>query len=310
MEEQGFCRADYTVHEVCRPGSPPPDSWSPDSYGAQQARDAFNISGKSVCVAVIDTGVFVHPDIPNVVPVDYTGDGPVDSDGHGTHCCGIVGKCAPGAKIISMRVFGKNNCAAHQNIVKALKSIIKGKHGKVDIVNMSLGAGEPSEVMRELLLRLAAKGIIIVCAAGNESDHSSADAPRFGTISWPAHFNSTIAVGSINKAMKRSAFSSSGPKITVMAPGERIVSTWLDGKHAVLSGTSMASPYVAGCLALLLEHANNLGLPKPDSSKLLWCFSVSSGDMEEKGFDFFTGYGYIQPAALINRYTKFCQGGC
>lgn len=288
---------------------PSHEEWHVIKFGADSARKQYGVDGTGVRVAVLDTGVHAsHPYLEGKVSAhDCTGDGAKDEDGHGSHCCGITHAVAPGAEIISIRVFDRKNIGVHRNIMKALREILDGKYGKIDVINMSLGGGAPSQDMRMALLDLNARGVLVVCAAGNEADHARDDAPRFGTVNWPAHFNSTVAVGSVNMYRIRSQYSSSGPKITVMAPGERVISSWKDDSMAILSGTSMASPYVAGCFALLVHHCSENKLPPPTLSRLLWALASSSTDLEVPGFDFFTGYGCINPGGLIHRYTELCS---
>lgn len=281
-------------------------SWHTRLFGIDKVCSAHDVDGRGVRVAVIDTGVYAkHPGLNGKVTAhDCTGHGPHDQDGHGSHCCGIVHSVAPEAEIHSFRVFDPTNTAVHRNIMRALKEISSEKHGKFDVVSMSLGGGDPSQVMRMALLELNAKGIFICCAAGNESDHTKEDAPRFGTVNWPAHFNSTLAIGSVDKFKRRSSYSSSGPKITVMAPGEDVWSCWKDNSMACLSGTSMATPFVAGTLALLLHACLKNRVAKPNLSQLLLCIATSSSEMEESGFDFFTGYGCINPLGMIDNYIE------
>lgn len=280
------------------------EDWHIRLFGVDRVRKAYGVDGTGVRVAVIDTGAYVkHPGLHGkVVAHDCTGHGPSDEDGHGSHCCGVVHSVAPGADIHSFRVFGPDNTAVHRNIMRALREVASGKHGGFDVVSMSLGGGEPSHAMRMALLELNARGVFVCCAAGNDSDHAQGDAPRFGTVNWPAHFNSTLAVGSVDSSKKRSAYSSSGPKITLMAPGENVWSTWKDDSMACLSGTSMATPFVAGTIALLLHLCDKADLPKPNLSQLLLCIAASSCDMEEPGFNFFTGYGCIDPGGMFKKY--------
>lgn len=303
-----FGIADHDVVSIMPLASrSPDDAWHLNEFGVKEARSAHNVSGSGVRVAVIDTGVDGdHPYFGRkVVGHDYTGLGPEDHDGHGTHCCGIVHGVAPGAEIHSFRVFDPTNTAVLRNINMALRDILSGEHGRFDVVSMSLGGGEPSHEMRMLLLELAASGVVIFCAAGNESSHDRPDAPRFGTVNWPAQFACTVAVGSVDRGGRRSGFSSSGPKIGVMAPGGNVWSSWKEGQMACLSGTSMACPFVAGVTALLFEACRARRIPPPGLPQILLCIAKSSCDMESPGFDFFTGDGCINPRGMIDRYLEF-----
>lgn len=305
-----FCMVQHDVGQVVELGGAEPLGGAPDIdwhtrlFGVAEARATHGVDGTGVRVAVIDTGVnHSHPGLAGSVTAhDCTGFGPGDENGHGSHCCGVVHSVAPGAEIHSFRVFEPKNTAVIRNIMEALRRIASGELGKFDIVSMSLGGGAPSHEMRMALLELTAKGVIVCCAAGNEGDHEREGAPRFGTVNYPAHFSSTIAVGSLDKQRRRSQFSSSGPKITVMAPGENVWSCWKDNGLACLSGTSMATPFVAGTLALLFHACLKNKISKPTLSQLIFSMARSSADMEEPGFDFFTGYGCINPPGMIQRY--------
>lgn len=275
-------------------------SWHLHEFGIQQLRDKFGVSGKGAKIAVIDTGVDAsHPQFQGrVVAHDCTGEGAGDVDGHGTHCCGISMAVAPGAEIHSFKVFDVSGRAVHRNIMTALAKVnAMGFH----VVNMSLGSGQPSQAMMMALLELNACGTLICCAAGNEGGHDNPDAPRFGTISFPAGFNSTLAVGSVDKKRVRSPFSSSGPKISIMAPGQGVWSSWTGGGMACLSGTSMASPFMAGVLALLHEACSKRALKPLNLSEVLYAAALSCNEMEAPGFDFFTGYGCIYPQGFVER---------
>lgn len=306
-----FCMVDHDIVELGGPkqGGAPDIDWHARLFGVYEARAAHGVDGTGVRVAVIDTGVnHSHPGLAGRVTAhDCTGFGPGDENGHGSHCCGVVHCVAPGAEIHSFRVFEPKNTAVLRNIMDALRRISSGELGRFDIVSMSLGGGSPSHDMRMALLELTAKGVVVCCAAGNEGDHDKEGAPRFGTVNYPAHFCSTVAVGSIDRNRRRSQFSSSGPKITVMAPGENVWSCWKDDGLACLSGTSMATPFVAGTLALLIQACKKNKLPSPTLSQIIYCMAKSSADMEDPGFDFFTGYGCINPPGIIQRYIDLCR---
>ena len=297
-----------------RAAAPPPRDlrWHLELCGVDRARATWGLTGAGARVAVIDTGVnAAHPRLGGrAVAHDYTvtRDGPADADGHGSHCCGIVHDVAPGAEVHSFRVFDDELRADRRSLVNALAAIRDGTHGRFDVVNMSLGSGQPDQAMRILLLEICASGTLVCCAAGNSEAHDRDDAPRFGTVDWPAHYNSTIAVGSVDRRRRRSPFSSSGPKITVMAPGQEVWSCWKDDSMACLSGTSMASPFAAGVLALAAEMCAARGWAAPSLSEALCCMAKSCAGMEAPGFDFFTGYGCLDPRGFLGELARL-RGG-
>ena len=255
---------------------------------------------------MLDTGVDdAHPMLKRRVakhPPGVEGD---DDDGHGSHCCGVVLGVAPECEMHSFKVFRGDDVDGE--IMRTLQDIETEKYGRFDIVSMSLGAPQPSERMRMRLLQMCAKGIIIVCASGNEGDHLEADAPRFGTMSWPAHYASTIAVGSSNSMGKRSQYSSTGTKMVVMAPGEDVWSAWPGGLTACLSGTSMATPNVAGALALVLHRCDLEGIPRPNMMQCMYILANTSVHMETRGFDFFTGFGRIETYRMVTETVRLLK---
>lgn len=344
MSTQGYRLVEYTVDRVFAIGgadaaqqqqqhapaprdllaaaAPPPPTvqqgaWQLDSCNIPAVWSKHGTRGRGVRVAVIDTGVDPrHPCLPTVVAHDYAGSGPLlgatDQQGHGTHVCGLIAGAttgvAPEATVVSIKVFGPDGAAAQANIIRALKDVRDGAFGAVDIINMSLGSPQPCEEMRLLLMELTARGKIVVCAAGNQGAHDAAPgAPRFGTVAYPASFSNTLAVGSVNDKNARSAFSSTGPNIAVMAPGEAVLSTWLKGGLALLSGTSMAAPFLSGCLALLLSACKARGVPPPGTDAVLFLLAATSADMMATGFDLYTGNGRVCPDALISKWMEFSK---
>jgi subtilisin len=304
-------------HEVQSIHSVAPKQWAVQQYGIRDVWAKYGVRGEGSRVAVIDTGVNVgHPDLRHVIAHDMTGHGVADKQGHGSHCCGIVGAAesggvfgvAPQCDLHSFRVFddaGYCDCAW---IVRALREIMEGKHGRFDVVSMSLGSETPSEEMRMVLLEMSARGHLIVVAAGNDGSHRAAPGRLFGTIGYPAGFLSTIAVGSTDRRRERSAFSSTGNKMVLTGPGQDITNCWSGPElYATISGTSMACPFVAGCLALLVSHARVAGLPAPTTETVTYSIAASSVDIDSPGYDFNTGFGDIDPARLIDAYEKFSR---
>lgn len=212
---------------------------------------------------VIDTGIdFAHPDLKTDATRSKSfisgQTSAADENGHGTHVAGIIGAknntvgvlgVASGATLISLRVLDRNGEGAVSNIVQALAYVsANGRAG--DVVNLSLGEDGVSTILDQQVINTANKGIFVSIAAGNE--HKPA------AESSPARVNgrNIYTVSAIDSTGKFASFSNYGNDVVdYAAPGVRIVSTFLNGQYAVMSGTSMAAPHVAG---LLLLNGNNI----------------------------------------------------
>ena len=222
---------------------------------------------------IIDTGIdFDHPDlnvdqarsrtfITNTTNAD-------DEHGHGTHVAGVIGGknntfgvlgVASGASVVSLRVLNAEGTGSVSAIIQALAYInANGKAG--DVVNMSLGDDEGgSTILDQQVLATAAKGIYISIAAGNDS--------RLASSNSPARVNGTniYTVSAIDSTDNFASFSNFGnDAVDYAAPGVRIVSTYKDGKYAIMSGTSMAAPHLAGLLLLKGRNITTSGTAKND----------------------------------------------
>jgi major intracellular serine protease len=137
--------------------------------------------------------------------------------------------------------------------------------------------------------------ILVVCAAGNEGDgQDSSD-----EFSYPASYNEVISVGAINLHRRSSEFSNSNNEVDLVAPGEEILSTYLNGSYAKLTGTSMATPHISGALALIKDIANKnfeRNLTEPELYAQLIKRTVplgSSPKLEGNGLLFLTVDDYL-----------------
>ena len=212
--------------------------------------------GEGITIAVIDTGMTDHIDIGDnaVEGANFIeGEDIYDYNGHQTHCVGIIsaknnqqgfGGVAPKAKCVCFKALNKNGSGNYTQIAKALKAV---KELNPDIVSMSLGGSRPSPEMHEVIKELYEMNIPVVCAAGNSG---------FSGVGYPAAFPETIAVAAYDKYGKISSFSSRGPEVDWAAPGSNIYSTYLNNTYASLSGTSMACPFMAGVIALMIAKHN------------------------------------------------------
>ncbi|WP_018155068.1 S8 family peptidase [Demetria terragena] len=213
--------------------------------------------GAGVTAYVIDTGVnAAHPDFGGraTQKVNFAGDGlNKDCNGHGTHVGGTVGSTTYGvakaAKIVGVKAF---TCAGDTSLEILLSSLdwVTENAQKPAVVNTSWQFEDPDGVLKAATERMNAAGITHATASGNSGGDNCSTAPR--------HSELPIVVGNSTKTDDRNAFSSTGACVDVYAPGTDITSLDYDGAGtAPRTGTSMASPHVAGVAALYLEKNPN-----------------------------------------------------
>lgn len=222
----------------------------------------YGYTGKGIRVAVVDTGISRHTCLDPAVVDGFNTIGPgaitydfTDNQTHGSHVSSTTGAenpnndinliygIAPECTIIPVKVLGDDGSGNIEDIIEALE-LLKDKN--IDVINMSLGGGEYSQIFHETLKNLAARGIVVVCATGNESSD----------VGFPAKYPECIPVGSHNAYNKISYFSNYGPDLAergIVAPGEKIYGCNLKNGFTYLSGTSMATPAVTGTVALLKQ---------------------------------------------------------
>ena len=222
--------------------------------------------GAGVKIAVIDSGCDInHKSLKNnIIGVkNFTDEDKknpnivIDRVGHGTHVIGticangsdIIG-VAPDAQIYVLKAINRTGTGKLSWVINAIKYAIE-KH--VHIISMSLGLSENSPKLEKVIKEAVSKDILIVCAAGNDGD-GNADSFEY---SYPAAYTDVIAVGAVDKKGVPAKFTNSNTCIDVVAPGVDILSTYPNNKFAVLSGTSMSTPHVAGSLALLKNWSKN-----------------------------------------------------
>jgi len=258
--------------------------WGIKRIGADRV---WNVTqGRGIRVGVIDTGIaFDHPDLSNNVKGGVNILSPLlppyDHNGHGTHISGTIGAVnnrigvvgvAPNVSLYAVKAFKKDGTANLSDIMKAIDWCIEHR---MNVINMSFGFNEPSPTFREAIRRAHQAGIIMVSASGNKGTR--------GRLEYPAQFDETIAVSSINEENKISKFSTIGPGVDLAAPGEKITSTWLNNSYRELSGTSMSVAHVSGAAALMLSRYPDLSVEettyflKNYASRLQGVSSLSQG---------------------------------
>ena len=232
-----------------------------------------------VDVAVIDSGIDMdHPDL-NVVGGTDCASGPrfssscagttgEDANGHGTHVAGSIGALddgngvvgvAPGARLHAVRVLDSKGSGQISWIVAGI-DWVTARAADIEVANMSLGCECSSSAMDSAIARSVDAGVTYAVAAGNSDKNAStfspANHPDVITVSALADFNGLPGGGAAatcraDQDDTLADFSNFGSTVEIAAPGVCIHSTWLGGGYNTISGTSMASPHVAGAAALL-----------------------------------------------------------
>ena len=261
-------------------------------------------TGKGVKVAVLDTGCAVmHPDLKEQIAdaADFTGSrvGPGDTNGHGTHCCGIIAAkkndvgivgVAHGAKLLVGKVLNDAGVGSVAGIVKGIEWAVEKK---ADIISMSFGSASSDPRIKRAIEYAASKNVLLVAAAGNEG-------PGPQTVGYPGRYPQVLSVAAIDPARKIAKFSSRGPEVDVAAPGVDILSTYPPRNYAKLSGTSMATPFVSAVVALLLSYDRQKGLKRVTNyESLIKQVKDTSIEAGVAGFDSDYGWGLINPKGLI-----------
>jgi subtilisin family serine protease len=207
----------------------------------------YTSTASSVYAYIIDTGIYTaHTNFggraTNVF--DAFGGNGNDCNGHGTHVAGTVGSSTYGvAKSVKLRGVKVLDCAGSGSNSGVLAGIdhVRLNHIKPAVANMSLGGGYSSTI-NTAVTNLASAGVFVVVAAGNDN----ANACNYS----PASATAVTTVGATTSTDARASYSNYGSCVDVYAPGSSITSTWSNGSTNTISGTSMASPHVAGVGAL------------------------------------------------------------
>lgn len=217
----------------------------------------YNATGAGVTAYVIDTGVLAtHTQFGGRAVSGYTaindGRGTTDCNGHGTHVAGTVGGStygvAKGVRLVAVRVLDCNGSGSNSGVIAGVDWVTQNHTaGSPAVANMSLGGGI-SSALDTAVSNSIADGVTYALAAGNDSGANACN-------SSPARVAAGLTIGSTTSTDARSSFSNIGSCLDMFAPGSNITSAWHTGTSATntISGTSMATPHVAGAAALYLQ---------------------------------------------------------
>lgn len=250
-------------------------------------------SGTGVKVAVIDTGMdYTHPDLAGRYAGGYdfvnSDSDPFDDHGHGTHVSGIIAGAdndigvvgvAPNAQIVALKVLDSVGSGYYSDIIAGIDYCVT--HG-IPIANMSLGGTYGSSQLEEACNRAAQSGVLLVAASGNNN----------AAVLYPAKYDSVLAVGATTTTDMKASFSNWGPELEMAAPGFYIKSTIPNGGYDDWSGTSMASPHIAGVAALLSQTGMN-------AAQIRNRLGETATDLGDPGRDRYYGYGLVNAEAAV-----------
>ena len=270
-----FCEQDQVMR------IPPEAAGKPGGGGTPPAettpwgvtRVGGGLTGSTRKAWVIDTGVdYTHPDlnVNTALSRSFTreenGD---DLNGHGSHVAGTIGAIkgngigvvgvAPGVQVIAVKVLTRNGSGSNSGVIAGV-DYAGGNFAAGDVANMSLG-GSFSQALNDAVIAAAAKGLKFALAAGNESTSATTKSPA------SANGANIYTISSFAQGDRWSSFSNYGnPPVDFAEPGSAIPSTYKDGGYATLSGTSMASPHMAGLLLLGTPRSGGTVTGDPDGN--------------------------------------------
>jgi major intracellular serine protease len=212
--------------------------------------------GRGIVIAILDTGISKnHPFLKDNIldGKDFTGKGDYeDGEGHGSHVAGIIKQVAPNADLLIGKVLDDKGGASYESVIAGINWATNyvGKNGeRTRIINMSLGGSFNSKKLEQAILNAVSKGILVVVASGNEGNHTD---ERY-ELGYPALYNECITVGAVDKDNKMAGFSNEHLQLDVVALGVDVESTYKNEGYAILSGTSMATPFISSALALITK---------------------------------------------------------
>ena len=282
------------------------EQWALDHLGIDALRNRSR--GQGIDVAVVDTGVASgHADLGATAcsgvaflsdsGVARTGQGAQDPNGHGTHVAGIIAATmgtglgtagvAPGVRVLPVRVLNAEGSGWASDVARGIRWSVD--HG-AEVINLSLGGGESWSVTQAVDYA-ESKGVVVIAAAGNDGTGPGGSDPP---ANYPGALADVVAVASLDANTVVSSFSSRGAYVDVAAPGGSILSTVRTGGWARMSGTSMATPHVAGVVAVLLAVEPDLA-PAEVRARL----AASAQDAGPIGHDHAYGWGRLDPADLL-----------
>ena len=241
------------------------------------------------------------PELADIALGDYVGqdNDPSDENYHGTHVAGIIGAVGNNGigvcgvnwnvKLLATRAgFRTTTGDGYLQDDDAAAAVIYAADMGAHVINMSWGDDNYSPIIADACQYAYDKGSVLVASAGNTP---------MPLLSYPAKLSTTISVGAVNRNRNLAGFSSFGPDLDLVAPGEEVLSTYMleaPNQYTRMNGTSMAAPYVSGAVALLLSLYPGLS-PQEVRARLL----NSCDDLGTPGYDMYYGHGLPNMRKLL-----------
>jgi len=309
-----------SVDEHCYHEHAPRKDWSDDRtlplgirlHGGEKLH-SYGYKGQGIRVGVLDTGVderytLWNGKLKNQTWYRYGED--LAETPHGTHVAGTIHMMAPEAEIYDYRVFG--NTGVNDVNLGIANAIIQAYLDGCQVLNLSLGTETPDLEIITACNYVCKKGVIMICAAGNEGD----DNVMTNEFCYPAPLEETIAIAAVAKkdGLPHAYFSDSNPQVDYAALGWQIKSFKAGTKteYTEMSGTSMACPHISGMVACLLSNGSphretvfQHKSPMAVSTMKQILADKYCVDIGARGFDNDTGLGFLSYLTLDEFNTQF-----
>ncbi len=251
--------------------------------------------GKGVTVAVLDSGVAADSTFGTgrlrYLDIGQGTLGTGEGDGHGTAVAALAtGQSpdamgvAPGANVLSIKVTGADGMSDLFTLAKGIQTAVDAG---AQVINISLGAYQNSEVLTQAITYAMARGAVIVAPSGND---------QAAQMTWPAADSRVISVGAVDAVEQQATFSNSGDGLKITAPGYGINTAWLNNERVVFDGTSGSAPIVAGAVAAMMSE--NPGLTASQAWEVLQQYTSDGG---APGADNAYGTGILNLGWAMNR---------
>ncbi|WP_407646762.1 S8 family serine peptidase [Fluctibacter halophilus] len=267
-----------------------------------------NLSARKVCI--IDTGFNLgHDDlgdqnngVTGQANNSAVGNWYNDGNGHGTHVAGTIAALDnnlgvvgvyPGVDLHIVKIFNdQGNWTYASDLIDGIDQC---QTAGANVVNMSLGGGSSSTAESNAMQTFVNQGVMLVAAAGNDGNSS---------FSYPASYDAVISVAAVGSNESRASYSQYNSQVEIAAPGSSVYSTYPDNSYATLSGTSMATPHVAGAAALVWSF-----FPSCSNEEIRAALNATAKDKGSSGRDTQYGYGIVQAKDAYDYLNTYgCEG--